>query len=336
MDRHIGFNLALKAAGASILLAVSFSVSADDRKPLTQAQYASFLQLRSAVASSMSSGHWDQANVQAGELLQTSFRIPNAYEHMGALNLLLQAQRHQRLHVESIQAIDQVLAQVAASSRGAVADQMEILIREGLISAWLAGDIDAMPRYQRLMLKDADFIPDQWEWNIEQNYLLNRTAQIVVPFVSNEWVLIKISPASRMGDNASYHYVYVLPNGIAADVHMSIRHDSTLTGLNEEERGARAAASVAPFLDDPVDGDEKLPELPFPNLVQAKQITHTPSQVDSGLLHYSWTAIRDDWALHLRSTFALEHASQISKQLPTLWASMQWPLGPAPDVQISP
>ncbi len=336
MERHIGFYLALKAVGATLLLAASLSANAVDSKPLTQTQYAEYLHLRSTVAEAINSGQWYQANVQAMDLLETSFRIPNAYEHMGALNLLLLTQRHQRLHAASIQAIDQVLAKVTASSRGPVADQMEILIREGLISARLAEDNEALQRYQRLMLKYAGVLPTQWQWGVEQNYLSDRTSQIGVPFAAGAWVLIKINPAPEASQNTYYHYVYVAADGVAADVQIGIRHDSALHGLNEENIRARATASFVSLYDDPVDGGENLPELPFPGVIQAKQITRTPSQVDSGLLHYRWTAIRGDWVLRLSSTFAPEHASQISTQLPTLWAAMQWPLSPAPDRNMPP
>lgn len=328
MDRHIGSHLILTAALALGLLAASLSASAADKQPLTQAQYAAFLQQRSSIVGAINAGHWNQATVQARDLLQTSLHIPNAYEHMGALNLLLLALRHEGLHVGSMQAIDQVLARVAASGGRPVSDQMEILIREGLTSASLAGDTAALQRYQRLMLKDANLPPARWQWNLDQNHISDNVAQTVLPLVAGAWVLQGIEAASQRNERTYYHYLYIASGGETATLDMHISYAPDFQGLDDEEVRRRIGTYFRSPFEDAVAGGEILPDLPFAGLIQSKQITRTPLQTEPDLQHYRWMGVRSEWVVDMRSTSSVEAAAQVLAQLPTLWAPMQWSANP--------
>lgn len=328
MDRHMGSHLIITAALALVLLAASLSASAADKQPLTQAQYAAFLQQRSSIVGAINAGHWNQATVQARDLLQTSLHIPNAYEHMGALNLLLLALRHEGLHVESMQAIDLVLAQVAASGGRPVSDQMEILIREGLTSASLAGDTAALQRYQRLMLKDANLPPARWQWNLDQNRISDNVAQTVLPLVAGAWVLQGIEAASQRKERTYYHYLYIASGGETATMDMHISYAPDFQGLDDEEVRRRISTYFRSPFEDAVEGGETLPDLPFAGLIQSKQITRRPLQTEPDLQHYRWMGVRGEWVVDMRSTSSVEAAAQVLAQLPTLWAPMQWSANP--------
>ncbi|WP_152984382.1 hypothetical protein [Stenotrophomonas terrae] len=328
MDRHIGSHLIITATLALVLLAASLSASAAEKQRLTQAQYAAFLQQRSSVVGAINAGHWTQATVQARDLLQTSLHIPNAYEHMGALNLLLVTLRHEGLHIESMQAIDQVLAQVAASGGRPVSDQMEILIREGLISASLAGDNAAVQRYQRLMLKEANLPSAQWQWNFDQSRIADGVAHTVLPLVAGAWVLQGVQAASQRSKRTYYHYLYIAPDGETATLDMHISYAPEFQGLDDEEVRRRTATFLRPLFEEAVEGAETLPDLPFPGLIQSKQVTRTPLKTEPDLQHFNWMGVRGDWTVDMRSTSSVEVAAQVLAQLPTLWAPMQWSANP--------
>ncbi|MBB1597748.1 hypothetical protein A9973_27155 [Achromobacter sp. UMC46] len=272
----------------------------------------------------MAEKDWPAADDAAAKALEAARADENRYEEFDAIATVVGLLHRQRRYADARRAAE---AQIAIfdkrdASQDAVSQVLVMAIREGAA----AGEAADVARLQERVYAQGNVYPGQWTRDAAAHRLDYALAGMSLPLTAGRWVLVSFKAADQRTDRAQLDYVQTLDDGraLTARVWIAYRED-----LRAKDAAARQQ-SLAKRMDEP-DGDQvpaagvqsALPELPFNEAAQTRRAGQIEYPRGVGI-EAAWTAMRGDWQVDVRASFAKDNQGEAVAQLHELFGAMSW------------
>ncbi|WP_454676014.1 hypothetical protein [Achromobacter marplatensis] len=272
----------------------------------------------------MAEKDWPAADVAAGRALEAARANANSYEEFDAVATVVSLLHRQQRYAEARRAAE---AQIAIfderdASQDAISQLLVMAIREGAA----AGEAADVARLQEKVYAQGNAYPGQWTREAAAHRLDYALAGMRLPLAVGRWALVSFKPADQRGERAQLDYLQTLDDGraVTARVWIAYRED-----LRAKDAPARREA-LAKRMETP-DGDQTpapdvepaLPDLPFKDAIAAKRAQQAEYPRGVGV-EAQWIAVRGDWQVEVRASFAKDKQAEAVAQLRALFDAMAW------------
>lgn len=272
----------------------------------------------------MAEKDWPAADQAAGKALEAARANENSYEEFDAVATVVGLLHRQQRYADARRAAE---AQIAIfdkrdASQDAITQLLVMAIREGAA----AGEAADVARLQDRVYAQANPYPGQWTRDAAAHRLDYALAGMRLPLAVGRWALVSFRPADQRGDRAQLDYVQTLDDGRAVTARVWIAYREDLRAKDAPARRealARRMETPDGDLAPAPDAEPALPDLPFKDAVAAKRAQQAEYPRGVGI-EAQWIAVRGDWQVEARASFAKDRQPEAVGQLRVLFDAMAW------------
>lgn len=272
----------------------------------------------------MAEKDWPAADDAARKALEAARANENSYEEFDAVVTVIGLLHRRQRYGDARRAAE---AQIAVfdkrdASQDAISQLLVMAIREGAAG----GEAADVARLQERVYAQGNAFPGQWARDAATRRLDYVLAGMRLPLTVSRWALVSFKPADQRMNRAQLDYVQTLDDGRAVTARVGIAYREDLRAKDADTR----RQELGKRMDEPDGGqapapdvEAALPDLPFKDAVAVKRAAQAEYPRGVGI-EAQWVAMRGDWQVDVRASFAKDKQADAVAQLRELFGAMAW------------